>query len=35
MTNIFVGNLNYQVTEKDLEVAFAQYGTVEKVKLDS
>ena len=33
MTNIFVGNLDYQVTEKDLEVAFAQYGTVEKVNL--
>jgi cold-inducible RNA-binding protein len=33
MTNIFVGNLAYQITENELEAAFAQYGTVEKVNL--
>jgi cold-inducible RNA-binding protein len=33
MTNIFVGDLAYQVTEKELEAAFAQYGSVEKVNL--
>lgn len=33
MTNIFVGNLAYQVTENELEAAFTQYGTVEKVNL--
>lgn len=31
--NIFVGNLDYDVTEGDLEATFAQYGTVEKVSL--
>lgn len=33
MTNIFVGNLAYQVTENELEAAFARHGTVEKVNL--
>src|ERR1700680_2307577 len=33
MTNIFVGNLPYEVTENDLQVAFAQYGVVESVNL--
>ena len=33
MTNIFVGNLDYQVTENELEAAFARHGTVEKVNL--
>lgn len=33
MTNIFVGNLDYQVAESDLEATFAQYGAVEKVNL--
>ena len=31
MTNIFVGNLAYQVTETELEAAFAQFGKVERV----
>jgi RNA recognition motif-containing protein len=33
MTNIFVGNLSFQTTQADLEAAFAQYGTVERVTL--
>lgn len=31
--SIYVGNLSYQVTEKDLEAAFAEYGTVKRVQL--
>ena len=33
MTNIFVGNLSYGVTETDLESAFSQYGAVERVSV--
>jgi RNA recognition motif-containing protein len=33
MTNIFVGNLPYNATENDLEAAFTQYGTVERVSV--
>jgi cold-inducible RNA-binding protein len=33
MANIFVGNLPYEVTEQDLQIAFAQYGVVESVNL--
>ncbi|ABW32764.1 RNA recognition motif domain-containing protein [Acaryochloris marina] len=31
--SIYVGNLSYAVTEKDLKIAFAQYGAVKQVKL--
>jgi cold-inducible RNA-binding protein len=33
MTNIFVGNLNYQTTQDDLYSAFSQYGAVERVNI--
>jgi RNA recognition motif-containing protein len=33
MTNIFVGNLSYQATEADLEAAFSQFGTVDRVSI--
>jgi len=33
MTNIFVGNLSYQTTQDDLQAAFAQYGSVERVSI--
>src|SRR5690349_13530916 len=33
VTNIFVGNLSFQTTQADLEAAFGQYGTVERVSL--
>ena len=33
MTNIFVGNLSYQITESELEAAFAPYGTVERASV--
>ena len=33
MTNIFVGNLSYGVTETELESAFSQYGAVERVSV--
>ncbi len=33
MTNIFVGNLSYQVTQDDLLAAFSQYGSVERVHI--
>jgi cold-inducible RNA-binding protein len=33
MTNIFVGNLNFQTTQDDLHAAFAQYGAVERVNI--
>src|SRR5690242_14287176 len=33
MTNIFVGNLSFQTTQADLEAAFGQYGTVERVNI--
>ena len=31
--NIYVGNLNYNTQEHDLEQAFAQYGEVESVRI--
>jgi len=31
--NIYVGNLNYNVSETDLEEIFAEYGSVDSVKL--
>lgn len=31
--SIYVGNLSYQVTEEDLKLAFAEYGTVNRVQL--
>ncbi|PKN29772.1 MAG: RNA-binding protein [Deltaproteobacteria bacterium HGW-Deltaproteobacteria-21] len=31
--NIYVGNLSYQITEDDLQKAFAPYGQVESVKI--
>ncbi len=34
MTNkLYVGNLNYSITEEDLREVFSNYGTVEEVKL--
>jgi cold-inducible RNA-binding protein len=33
MTNIFVGNLNFQTTQDELYAAFAQFGTVERVNI--
>src|ERR1700683_1858865 len=33
MTNIFVGNLNFQTTQDDLHAAFAQFGAVERVNI--
>jgi RNA recognition motif-containing protein len=33
MTNIFVGNLPYEVTDQDLQIAFGQYGVGEKVNV--
>ena len=33
MTNIFVGNLNYQTTQDDLFEAFSRYGAVERVNI--
>lgn len=33
MTNIFVGNLSFQTTQDDLQTAFANYGTVERVNI--
>lgn len=31
--NIFVGNLNYKVTEEELNDVFQEYGTVDSVKI--
>jgi len=31
--NIYVGNLSYEVTEKDLEEAFGAFGEIESVKI--
>ncbi len=33
MTNIFVGNLSYDVSQDQLHNAFSQYGAVEKVNI--
>jgi len=35
MTNIYVGNLPYQLTEDDLREAFLQFGDVSSVKIIS
>lgn len=31
--SIYVGNLSYEVTEEDLNTAFAEYGSVKRVQL--
>jgi cold-inducible RNA-binding protein len=31
--NIFVGNMNWETTEDELEELFAPYGTVERVQI--
>jgi RNA recognition motif-containing protein len=33
VTNIFVGNLSYQVTQEDLQAAFEAYGAVDRVNI--
>lgn len=33
MTKVFVGNLSFQTTQADLEAAFGQFGTVERVEV--
>jgi cold-inducible RNA-binding protein len=33
MTNIFVGNLNFQTTNDELHAAFSQFGAVERVNI--
>ena len=33
--NIYVGNLDYKVSESDLESLFSEYGTVSSVKIIS
>ena len=33
--NIYVGNLNYRVTENDLQSVFEEYGSVSQVKIIS
>ena len=33
MKNIYVGNLDFQVTEEELRTAFAAYGQVDKVSI--
>ncbi len=33
MTNIFVGNISFQTTQDELQAAFADYGTVERVNI--
>ena len=33
MTNIFVGNLSFQTTQDELQAAFANYGSVERVNI--
>jgi cold-inducible RNA-binding protein len=33
MTNLYVGNLNFQTTEQDLNSLFSQYGAVERVNI--
>lgn len=35
MINIYVGNLSYQVSEAELQDAFAQFGEVASVKIIS
>lgn len=31
--SIYIGNLSYEVTEKDVSEVFAEYGTVKRVQL--
>ncbi|MEI6379743.1 MAG: RNA-binding protein [Cyanobacteriota bacterium ELA615] len=31
--SIFIGNLSYEVTEKDLQSVFAEYGSVKRVNI--
>lgn len=33
MTKVLVGNLSFQTTQADLEAAFGQFGTVERVEV--
>ena len=33
MTNIFVGNLNFQTTQDELHAAFANHGKVERINI--
>jgi len=33
MTNIFVGNLSFKTTQEELQAAFADYGSVERVSI--
>ena len=33
MTNIFVGNLSFSTTQDELQSAFANYGSVERVNI--
>ena len=33
MMNIFVGNLSYRTTQEELQAAFGQYGSVERVSI--
>ena len=33
MTKLFVGNLSFQTTQADLEAAFGQFGTVDRVEV--
>lgn len=33
MTNIFVGNLNFQTTQDDLRAAFSPYGTIDSINV--
>jgi cold-inducible RNA-binding protein len=33
MTKLFVGNLSFQTTQGELEAAFQQHGTVERVEM--
>ncbi len=33
MTNIFVGNLSFKTTQDELQAAFANYGSVERVNI--
>jgi cold-inducible RNA-binding protein len=33
MTNIFVGNLSFRTTQEELQSTFANYGSVERIKI--
>lgn len=33
MTNIFVGNLSFQISETELETAFGEFGAVDRVSI--